>query len=89
DQLRIAYVRFNPAHLDKQIERARVLIDRESWKRLIDRTSLNIYWNAPQLKSFIDELVTEPPIMTIQSAREKVAHTVNNRADILCEGLVS
>lgn len=43
DQLRIAYVRFNSAHLDNQIERARVLIDRESWKKLIDRTSLNIY----------------------------------------------
>ncbi|AYB68543.1 MULTISPECIES: DUF4942 domain-containing protein [Enterobacteriaceae] len=89
DQLRIAYVRFNSAHLDNQIERARVLIDRESWKKLIDRTSLNIYWNAPQLKSFIDELISDPPIMTIQAAREKVSHTVNNRADILCEGLVS
>ena len=88
DQLRIAYIRFNPSHLDSQIEKARVQIDKQSWKRLIERTSLNIYWNAPQLKYFMDELITNPPIMTVQAAREKVSHTVTNRAEILCEGLV-
>lgn len=89
DQLRIAYIRFNPSHLDTQIEKARIQIDKQSWKRLVERTSLNIYWNAPQLKSFLDELLTNPPIMTTLAAQEKLAHTISNRAEILCEGLVS